>query len=804
MTDQIPDVPLKTTRRSLWERVSVVWLVPVAALAIALGVALQAWSDRGPLIEVSFANAAGVKANETTLRFRDVTVGLVEQVRFGDNLERVIVSIRIDKAVAPYVDEDAQFWVVSPEVTTQGISGLDTVLSGVFIQGLWDSSPGEARSSFEGLSTAPLLPSGQEGLRIVLRSAAGGLSGNSPILYKGVEVGRIGPAEVQPGGVAVLAEAVIFAPHDQLVTEATRFWDSSGFSVSIGATGAAVNFDSLASLIAGGVTFDSFISGGAEVSDGHVFEVFSDSATARSAVFSRPDGPVLSVISVFEGSVTGLTEGAAVELDGIRIGEVRSINGLLDRDLFGDNRVRLQVVMDLRPAQLGLDGEDGPEQALAFLVEEVPLGLRAQLVTGNLLTGALKIQLVQDETAPEARVNLNYQPYPLIPTTTSVISDVAANAQDTLARINALPVEELFAQAISLLDNVNILLASDGIRGTPDEIQGLLAELRGVIASDGVQDLPAQLAEVMAAAVAISGDVGLLLTDLGEQEAVARVLAAVDGLEALVAEGRVTLEALPALIARADALLASDEVAALPAELAGALADLRAVLADVQRITGQTAEAELPAQVAALVAETAQTLEAFGGLLATIEEAGAVAQLVSAIDAFETTALSAEVAITGLPQVIEDLGALAASAAALPLEDLVTQATELLASADALLSSDGIADLPADISAALAEATQILTDLREAGVIEQVNATLDAAGRAVDQVAATAERLPGLITRAESVLTQATATLAGFDESASLVREAQSAIREVTRAAAAVAQLARTIERNPNALIFGR
>jgi paraquat-inducible protein B len=53
-------------------------------------------------------------------------------------------------------------------------------------------------------------------------------------------------------------------------------------------------------------------------------------------------------------------------------------------------------------------------------------------------------------------------------------------------------------------------------------------------------------------------------------------------------------------------------------------------------------------------------------------------------------------------------------------------------------------------------------------------------------------------------LNSAATAVAGLSETSSVVRDARDAMREVTRAAEAVAALARTIERNPNSLIFGR
>lgn len=156
-TDTPTSVTIESARASLWERASIVWLVPLGALLIALAIAWNHWQSRGPLIEITFLNASGIRAGETEVKFRDVTVGLVERLTLESDMQNITAEVRLDKNVADYVDDGAVFWVVRPEVTTRGVSGLDTVLSGVFIEGDWDSTIGNAQFAFDGLETAPLL-----------------------------------------------------------------------------------------------------------------------------------------------------------------------------------------------------------------------------------------------------------------------------------------------------------------------------------------------------------------------------------------------------------------------------------------------------------------------------------------------------------------------------------------------------------------------------------------------------------------------------------------------------------------------
>ena len=215
-----PDAPVKSARRGVMDRISIIWIVPLIALLVVLFIAWRSYSDRGPVIQISFENAAGVKEGSTELRYRDVAIGLVEEVGFTQGLDRVLVSVRIDNDVAPFIDDEARFWVVRPQVTTQGVTGLNTVLSGVYIEGLWDDQPGGYVGRFEGLPDAPLERHGQEGLRLTLRaSGRASLIESTPILYRGVTVGRIGKPSITEDGSSAQAEAMLSDPEMRALAE---------------------------------------------------------------------------------------------------------------------------------------------------------------------------------------------------------------------------------------------------------------------------------------------------------------------------------------------------------------------------------------------------------------------------------------------------------------------------------------------------------------------------------------------------------------------------------------------------------
>lgn len=689
-----PPVQIQKQQKSLLSSLSIVWVIPVLALAMALFVAWQSYSARGPIITIEFENAAGIVPRETEVRFRAVRIGMVEELSFGEGLSSVIAKVRVEKAVAPYIDSSASFWVVQPEFSASGISGLDTVLSGVFIEGSWDSTIGPPQTVFNGLPRAPLYQPGKPGLQIALRSLPGGtLSADTPILFRGIEIGRVGPARISPEGNFAIAEAVIYEPHGRLITPTTRFWDASGFSFSIGTGGAEIDFTSVASLLGGGITFDTFVSGGEPVGDGSVFEVFPSETAARNSVFNASEVDLLEVRVIFDENISGLALGAPVELSGLRIGSVENLSGVIDPETYGDSRVRLSVVLGIQPARLGLPEEVSAESALLFLEQQIKNGLRARLTSASILTGGLKVELVMLPDAAPAQIEVSEGMIPQIPAAPSDISDATASVEGVLGRFNNLPIEEVMISVMDFLQAAENLLTSEDIKAAPQDLRDLVGDIRGVVTSQTVQDIPVTLN---------------------------------------IALGRLD------------------------------------------------------------------------GILAQIEEQQGVARILAAIDAATAAASAVGTSIEGLPDLVTDLTGVAAEAASLPLAELTQEVTNVLASADALVSSPATQALPASLAGALDELNQTLAELRQGGAVDNVNATLKSTRDAADAVALSTQDLPDLVARITQVFDEASATIAGYNKGEVLSRDAQAALRDISQASNAISALARLLERNPSALIRGR
>jgi paraquat-inducible protein B len=645
----LPDLPEAevVTKRSIWRNLSLVWLVPVLAIFLSLGIAWNAYNNRGVLVEITFVEAAGVVPQDTTIRLRDVVIGVVEDVHFTPDLARVVVSARLDKEVAATLADDTQFWVVKPEVSTRGISGLSTVLSGVYIEAAWTPTEGAKKRRFEGLTEAPLYRPGRAGTRVTIRTRDGSLlPPGAPVFYHGVEVGKLDTPRLAPAGETVLVDAFILAPHDRFLTTATRFWDLSGFSVKLGAGGVELDVASLGALISGGVAFETVFAGGGPITENTRFDLFPDEESARASIFDQLSENATPFSIYFGGSVDGLAAGAPVQFRGLKVGEVTAIGAFVEETPRGRN-VRVKTVVAIDPAALGLDPETSQDGTRAFLEQAVAEGLRARLTTKSLFSAALQIELVELPDAAPDRIVAEDDGALILPSVASEIPDLNATAEGMLQRIDGLPIEQLIEQAITLMASIEEVASSEGTREAPGALRDLLTDARALIAQDDTQALPKELRETVA-------ELRAIVADLKARGAIDSLVSALERADKAMAGIATASEDFPALVqdlrdlsAKAKELKAEELVAAATKVMDGATA-----LIDTD-------------EMRAIPPSLKQALDQIAASLKELREGGAVDNLNGTLASAREAADAVALATKDLPDLADRLTSIANRADAL-------------------------------------------------------------------------------------------------------------------------------------------
>jgi paraquat-inducible protein B len=251
--NQLPQATLERPKRF---RLSVVWIIPILAAVIAIGIAVQRILNEGPTITIVFKVAEGVEAGKTFLKYKDVTVGTVSAVQLSDDFTKVVVKAKIAKYAAGLMVDDTTFWIVAPRVTLSGISGLGTLLSGNYI-GL---APGKAtrhRHEYTGLDVPPPITDQPGRLFVLKADSLGSVGIGAPVYYRSLSVGQVVEYNLSSDGKAIDIKVFVDAPYDKYVTSEVRFWNASGINVSAGADGVQVHTESLVAVLVGGIAFDT-------------------------------------------------------------------------------------------------------------------------------------------------------------------------------------------------------------------------------------------------------------------------------------------------------------------------------------------------------------------------------------------------------------------------------------------------------------------------------------------------------------------------------------------------------------------
>jgi paraquat-inducible protein B len=444
--NDLNNLPLATVSRQKGFRISVVWIIPILAAVVALGIAIQRIRNAGPTIYIVVKVASGLEAGKTFIKYKDVTIGQVTKVELSDDYTQVLITAEIAKHAAGLIVEDAKFWVVQPTVSLSGVSGLSTLLSGQYI-GFQAGNSQKPGRHFTALSTPPVVTD-QPGLRLKLTAKTLGSIGNgAPIYYRSLSVGEVEAYSLAPDGKSIEATIFINAPYDKYVTSGTRFWNASGIDASVGANGIEIRTESIISVLVGGLAFDvpDFQPPGEPVTAGAQFSLYA----SRLSAMTQPDAVEKHFVLYFNESLRGLSVGAPVTLFGLTVGRVAEVGLTYDAKTL---TLRPRVLITYYPERMSANlsakdraaaggdpstlSADARTRMLRHLVEDK--GLRAQLETGSLITGELYVALEYVPNAPKPNIDWSRDPLEL-PVASGGLASIEAKLNSILTKIDNMP-----------------------------------------------------------------------------------------------------------------------------------------------------------------------------------------------------------------------------------------------------------------------------------------------------------------------------------------------------------------------------
>ena len=455
-------------------RFSLIWILPIVAVLIAAWLGYTTLAEEGPTIKMTFKTAAGLEAGKTRIRHHDVELGVVKRIEPTPDLSQVVVTARMNKLAAPHLNDGTKFWVVRPRLSLTSLSGLETLVSGSFIE--MDPGAGAEAREFKGLEEPPVVRSDISGTTYILNAnKIGSIGSGSPVFFRGVEVGEVISSIFDGIDKGFTVRVFVQKPYDAYVHEGSQFWDASGISLDTGAGGFKIEVELLQAVLSGGIAFDtSEAARRNEVAKADAtFALYADREAAVDASYTKR----ARLLVEFDESIRGLAIGAPVDLRGIKVGRVVDFHMVIDAQ---QRTVRIPIVCEIDLDRVGIINLP-PEQLGKgkFMAQLVALGLRAQLRTSSLITGELIVAFDFFPDAPPAEI-VETETYPKIPSVPTELKGLTHSVSEILDKVAALPLNDVVRDAGKTLDAAQQFLHDADTRTAP-----LLTSLRQTSDSAG-------------------------------------------------------------------------------------------------------------------------------------------------------------------------------------------------------------------------------------------------------------------------------------------------------------------------------
>jgi paraquat-inducible protein B len=355
-------------------------------------------AQAGIKVLVTLADFDGLQAGRTPVLYNGIQMGTLKTLKVNEDLRSATAELTLDPRTEDYLVEGTEFWIVRPSISLSGISGLDALVKGNYIAVRPGEKGGTSTREFEARHKPPPLNLDSPGLHLVLFSDnRGSLEIGSPILYRQIQVGSVQSMQLSRDNRKVMFGVHVESDYAHLVNSSTHFWNASGITLKGGLSGVEVKSESLQTLLAGGIAFDTTDLNAARSSK--KVQRFNLHANQDSAL----EKGLALTIRVPRGD--GLSPGAPIRYKGLDVGKVESLE--LSDDL---QAVILHARVTIATKQIARAG------TLFWVVKpEVSLTRATNLetlVTGQYLevqpasaAGAMQTSFTGMEAPPKVKLN---------------------------------------------------------------------------------------------------------------------------------------------------------------------------------------------------------------------------------------------------------------------------------------------------------------------------------------------------------------------------------------------------------------
>lgn len=463
-------------------KISSVWIVPIITILIALWLLISYLYEKGVEITLISQDASGIVAGKTMIKNRNVNIGMVSSVSLSPDFEQVIIKATIDRDMDNLIRDDSVFSLVQPRIGIGGVSGLETLFSGVYIELFAGKEEKLTKKKFELYDMPPLSTALEEGLILQLESQQSDVIPiGSAILFRGYQVGQITHSKLNLKTREMEYRVNIEKPFDSLITSNVRFWKEGSVDLAFTPNGATLSVPPLDVLLSGGISFDVPDDAplGNAVEQGSVFKLYETKEEIQNSQYTQSHYFLL----FFDESISGLVEGSPVQYRGIQL-------GIVDKAPFFSKKLlnsisilnyEIPVLIKIQPQRItNITGESVNVSDL--LIKEQAHGLRASLKSSNLLTNALYVDLdFYPETAGKSVEYTQKYGYDTIPTVQTGLAQIQNKIMQFLSTINEMPLMQL----------------SQELNATLKQTKEMMTSLNKLVSQADKQQLPTHLNETL-------------------------------------------------------------------------------------------------------------------------------------------------------------------------------------------------------------------------------------------------------------------------------------------------------------------
>ncbi len=530
------------------ELLTTIWLVPIIAMSIALWLAYQYYSKIGPTIEITFKENAGLIENQSHLKLRNVNIGVVTKISLSKDGDGVTVQVKVNREVSDYLNEKAKFWIVHADVGSHGVSGLDTILSGAYIE-LYGVKEKKRKLKFVGLDK-PYIDKDAAGRYYILSAPnSNNIVEGSHVYYRMIEVGRVERVALSHDGKKVNFTIFVKEKFVPFINNESQFYTNSSLSIDISKGKLDMSVASLSQIVHGGISIYTPIQSVAkehnQTKQRQIFPLYKNLAEMKAKHLNIGFETKVYAFK-FTESNNRLEIGSPVEFNGFQVGYVTDIKNHFSKT---SHRVESEVYALIHTKAFSDSNEKKGVQVIEKLVKE---GLKASLDSTLPIVGSDYINLIFDNHKRASIVRRGeYDYFPTIPKVTN--STLIEDTQRLVQKLEKLPLENLLLSANRLIKDNNAPLKNllKDLRKTTHSLDTLLknfnksaSNINRLTSKESFQTIPAQLNQTMQELTTTLQRIQMLSDDYGTDSKFASELSLTLRELAIAAEsiGRISLK----------------------------------------------------------------------------------------------------------------------------------------------------------------------------------------------------------------------------------------------------------------------